>query len=89
VAEAQVVDVPHLRMSEAVSARGEMNDLIGVFDSLAWKLTRQLDPGFKVAEETFVAAGRECGWTRSSSTFAASRSRTRRSGCAHLKQAVR
>jgi len=58
VAEAQVVDVPHLRMSQAVTARGEMRDLISVFGSLAWKLTRQLDPGFSVAEETFVAAGK-------------------------------
>jgi tetratricopeptide (TPR) repeat protein len=58
VAEAQVVDVPHLRMSQPVTARGEMRDLISVFDSLAWKLTRQLDPGFSVAEETFVAAGK-------------------------------
>jgi len=57
VAEAQVVDVPHLRMSEPVSARGEMKDLIGVFDSLAWKLTKQLDPGFNGSEDTFVAAG--------------------------------
>jgi tetratricopeptide (TPR) repeat protein len=57
VAQAQVVDVPHLRMSEAVTARGEMQDLIAVFDSLAWKLTRQLDPGFSGSEETFVAAG--------------------------------
>jgi tetratricopeptide (TPR) repeat protein/TolB-like protein len=57
VAEAQLVDVPHLRMTAAVSARGEMRNLIPVFDSLAWKLTRQLDPGFKVSEETFVAAG--------------------------------
>ena len=58
VAEARLVDVPLLRMSEAVTARGEMRDLIAVFGSLAWKLTRQLDPGFSVAEETFVAAGR-------------------------------
>ena len=58
MAEARLVDVPHLRMSEAVTARGEMHDLIDVFDSLAWKLTRQLDPGFNVAEETFVAAGK-------------------------------
>ncbi len=58
VAEAQIVDVPHLRMSEPVTARGEMRDLIAVFDSLAWKLTRQLDPGFKGTEETFVAAGK-------------------------------
>jgi len=40
-----------------VTARGEMRDLISVFNSLAWKLTRQLDPGFKGSEETFVAAG--------------------------------
>ena len=58
IAEAQVVDVPHLRMSKIVTARGEMKDLIAVFDSLAWQLTRQLDPGFSVAEETFVAAGK-------------------------------
>ena len=46
-----------MRMSAPVTASGEMKDLIAVFDSLAWKLTRQLDPGFNVAEETFVAAG--------------------------------
>jgi len=57
VAEAQIVDVPHLRMSEAVTARGDLHDLINVFDSLAWKLTRQLDPNFNGAEETFIAAG--------------------------------
>jgi len=57
VAEAQVVDVPHLRMSAPVTARGEMRDLIAVFSSLAWKLTKQLDPGFSGAEDTFVAAG--------------------------------
>jgi tetratricopeptide (TPR) repeat protein len=58
IAQAQVVDVPHLRMGPEVTERGEMRDMIAVFDSLAWKLTRQLDPGFNVAEETFVAAGR-------------------------------
>ncbi len=58
VAEAQLVDVPHLRMSKAVTARGEMKNLIEVFDALAWELTRQLDPEFNVAEETFVAAGK-------------------------------
>jgi tetratricopeptide (TPR) repeat protein/TolB-like protein len=57
VAQAQLVDVPHLRMTEPVTARGQMLDLIAVFDSLAWKLTRQLDPGFKGSEDTFVAAG--------------------------------
>ena len=56
VAEARLVDVPHLRMSEAVIARGEMRDLIAVLNTLAWRLTRQLDPRFSVVEETFVAA---------------------------------
>ena len=57
VAEAQLVDVPRLRMSKPITVRGEMREMITVFDSLAWQLTRQIDPGFKVSEETFVAAG--------------------------------
>jgi len=51
------VDVPHLRIGQPVISRGEMPELIHVFNSLAWKLTRQLDPGFSGSEETFVAAG--------------------------------
>ena len=57
IAEGRIVDVPHMRMSAPVTTTGEMKDLVAIFDSLAWKLTRQLDPGFNVAEETFVAAG--------------------------------
>lgn len=57
VAEARLVDVPHLRMGDAVTSRGEMRNLATVLDSLAWKLTRQMEPGFSVPEETFVAAG--------------------------------
>ena len=57
ITEASVVDVPHLRMSQPVDARGKMTDMIAVFDSLAWKLARQLDPGFSGAQDTFVAAG--------------------------------
>ncbi|HZP05508.1 MAG TPA: tetratricopeptide repeat protein [Terracidiphilus sp.] len=58
VAEVQLLDVPHLHMAAAVTARGEMQDMIAVFDSLAWKLTRELDPSLNVSEETFIAAGR-------------------------------
>jgi tetratricopeptide (TPR) repeat protein len=57
IAEARIVDVPHMTMGNPVTMRGEMRDLIAVFDSLAWKLTRQLDPAFNVSQETFVAAG--------------------------------
>lgn len=58
VAEARLVDVPDLHMSDAVTARGEMRNVIDVFDSLAWKLTRQLNPKISVTEETFLAAGK-------------------------------
>jgi tetratricopeptide (TPR) repeat protein len=57
-AEASLVDVPGLRMLPAVSVKGEMRDLMGVFSALAWRLTRELDPTFSGTEETFVAAGR-------------------------------
>jgi len=57
IAEGRIVDVPHMKMSAPVTASGEMKDLIAIFNSLAWKLTHQLDPGFNVAQETFVAAG--------------------------------
>jgi tetratricopeptide (TPR) repeat protein len=57
VAEAKLVDVPRLRMGPQVTSRGEMRDMIAVFDTLAWKLTRQLDPSLNIPEETFLAAG--------------------------------
>jgi len=57
VVEARVLDVPHLRMSDPVMARGEMHDMVALFDSLAWRLTRVMDPGFSVAQDTFLAAG--------------------------------
>ena len=58
VAEASVVNVQNLRMSDEVQARGEMREMIQIFDSLAWKLTRQLDASFSAPEESFLAAGR-------------------------------
>jgi tetratricopeptide (TPR) repeat protein len=56
IVEAQLIDLPHLRMTPAVSAKGEMTDLLNIYDQLAWRLTRQLDPNFPVAEQTFIAA---------------------------------
>ncbi len=56
-AEARIVNVPELHMGALVTASGPMHDLIAVFDALAWKLTKELDPEFSVAEETFVASG--------------------------------
>jgi tetratricopeptide (TPR) repeat protein len=57
VAQAQLVDVPRLRMTDPVTERGKMTDMIAIFDSMAWDLTKELEPGINVAENTFVAAG--------------------------------
>ena len=59
VAEARIVNVSSLRMGEPVKATGPMRSMIDVFDTLAWKLTRQLDPRQNVALETFIAAGKD------------------------------
>ncbi len=55
--KARVVDVANLRLGSEVAVSGEMSQLIPLVSSLAWRLTRQLDPSFGVAEETFRAAG--------------------------------
>ena len=58
ITQAQLIDVPHLRMTQPIIASGKLRDMIAIFDSLAWELTRKLDPNLNVAEATFVAAGR-------------------------------
>jgi len=55
--KARIVDVANLRLSEEITENGEISQLIPLLNSLAWRLTRKLDPSFSVAEETFRAAG--------------------------------
>ncbi len=59
VAEGQVINVPQLHMTRAVTARGPLSDMIKIFDTLAWELTGQLDPSLTVPEQTFIAAGQD------------------------------
>jgi tetratricopeptide (TPR) repeat protein len=55
--QARIVDVSKLRLSDPITETGEISQLIPLLNSLAWQLTRKLDPTFGVAEETFRAAG--------------------------------
>jgi tetratricopeptide (TPR) repeat protein len=55
--KARIVDVAQLRLSEEVTESGQISQLIPLLNSLAWRLTRKLDPTFSVAEQTFRAAG--------------------------------
>ncbi len=55
-ADAEVLDVSALRLGPPIEEQGESNGLLGMIDSLAWRVTRQLDPRYAVEEQTFVAA---------------------------------
>lgn len=57
ILRARIVDVAKLHLSEEITETGEISKLIPLLNALAWKLTRKLDPGFSVAEETFRVAG--------------------------------
>jgi len=51
------IDVNKLNAISEVTQTGPLAQLIPLLNSLAWQLTRQLDPHFAVAQETFRAAG--------------------------------
>ncbi len=55
-ADAEVLGVSALRLGPPIEEQGESNGLLGMIDSLAWRVTRQLDPRYAVEEQTFVAA---------------------------------
>ncbi len=55
-AQAEVLDVSALRLSAPIEKHGDPDHLLAMIDSLAWQVTRQLDPAYGVEEQTFVAA---------------------------------
>ncbi len=54
--QAQVLEVKHLRMSQPIEDSSELDRLFDVENATAWKIARQIDPKFNIAEQTFVAA---------------------------------
>ncbi|HEY4047734.1 MAG TPA: tetratricopeptide repeat protein [Acidobacteriaceae bacterium] len=57
LANAQILDLNSLHMSPSVDEEADVTHLLNVLNSLAWRLAKQLDPQFAVAQNTFVAAG--------------------------------
>jgi tetratricopeptide (TPR) repeat protein len=55
-ATARVLDVNGLRLSAPVEENADLNKLADILNTLAWRVTRQLGPGYPVAEQTFTAA---------------------------------
>ena len=55
-ATAEILDVTALRLGTAIDQSGDQDRLVNLINSLAWKVTKQLDPSFAVEEQTFLAA---------------------------------
>jgi tetratricopeptide (TPR) repeat protein len=54
--QAQVLEVNKLRLSPPLEDSSELARLFDVENAIAWKVVRQIDPHFNVAEQTFLAA---------------------------------
>ncbi|HXC97002.1 MAG TPA: tetratricopeptide repeat protein [Edaphobacter sp.] len=54
--QAQILEPNKLRMSQALDDSAELSRLLDVENAIAWKVARQIDPHFNVAEQTFLAA---------------------------------
>ena len=54
--QAQVVRVNQLRMSGPIADASDLARLYDVENATAWKVAREIDPRFPVAEQTFLAA---------------------------------
>jgi tetratricopeptide (TPR) repeat protein len=54
--QAQVLEVNKLRLSQPLADSSELARLFDVENAIAWKVAKQIDPHFNVAQQTFIAA---------------------------------
>jgi tetratricopeptide (TPR) repeat protein len=54
--QAQVLEVNKLRLSAPLTDSSELTRLFDVENAIAWKVAREIDPHFNVAEQTFIAS---------------------------------
>ena len=54
--QAQVLEVNKLRLSAPLADSSELPRLFDVENAIAWKVAKQIDPHFNVAQQTFLAA---------------------------------
>jgi tetratricopeptide (TPR) repeat protein len=57
-ANAEILDVSALKLGAPIEQQGDADHLLDLLNSLAWRVTRQLDPSYAVEEQTFLAADR-------------------------------
>jgi tetratricopeptide (TPR) repeat protein len=54
--QARILDITALHLSPPIQEQSTLEDLLDVANKLAWDVTRQLDPSYAVAQQTFLAA---------------------------------
>jgi tetratricopeptide (TPR) repeat protein/TolB-like protein len=54
--QAQVLEVNKLRLSSPLGDSSELTRLFDVENAIAWKVAKQIDPHFNVAQQTFISA---------------------------------
>jgi tetratricopeptide (TPR) repeat protein len=54
--QAQILEVNKLQLSQPLVDSSELTRLFDVENAIAWKIARQIDPHFKIAQQTFLSA---------------------------------
>ena len=54
--QAQILEVRKLRMTAPLADSSELSGLLDLENAVAWKIAREIDPQFKIAQQTFLAA---------------------------------
>ena len=57
-ADAEILDVTALRLGPQIEQHGDLDHLLDMLNSLAWQVTKQVDPSYAVEKQTFLAADR-------------------------------
>ena len=53
--QAQILEVNKLHMTAPLADSSELNRLLDLENAVAWKIAREIDPQFKMAQQTFLA----------------------------------
>ena len=87
-AQAQTLSVNQLRLSHPLEASSALDHLFDTENGIAWKVAHQIDPKFRVAEQTFLAASSGVKLTAFENYIRGTDSITSNERIKHLQQAI-
>jgi tetratricopeptide (TPR) repeat protein len=88
-ADAEILDVTGLHMGAQLNQQGDAENLLETINSLAWQVTRQLDPKYAVEERTFVAADRSLSANAFQDYIQGILAQNPKDAVAHLREVVK